>query len=230
MYSKVGHLLLRGGWVDLGQGRGVAEQGSSGVGHGSLFEPGAGDRQVDLGGRQVAVAEEALELRQGGPIVDEQRGIGVAKGVGQRARWGSDPCPSEPRGDQVVEGPSGEGPTVGAHEQLVSGRIGPEAVPPAQEVGVDRLSVSLRAYDDMVADPMHLVTTALIVHLEVDPNAVPRYHLRHGRLRPLTTRVVVSANPAPLLPGSRALLAQAHGAAVSRYKQRTRRFLPRRTT
>ena len=106
-----------------------SQQGPGGVGHGRLLEAGAGHGQVDLGGREISVAQEALQLGQRGPVVDQEGGVGVAQGVGQRSRWGSDPRPSEPGRDQVVEGPPGEGPTVGAHEQLAGGPVGPEPLP-----------------------------------------------------------------------------------------------------
>jgi hypothetical protein len=55
-----------------------SEEGAGGVGEGGVFEAAAGDFEVDLGGGEVDVAQEALDFGEGGAGVDEEGGVGVA--------------------------------------------------------------------------------------------------------------------------------------------------------
>jgi hypothetical protein len=63
-----------------------SEQRPSGIGQGGIFEAASGDLEVHLGGGQIDVAQEALDLGEGGAGVDEEGGVGVAQGVDQRSR------------------------------------------------------------------------------------------------------------------------------------------------
>ena len=55
-----------------------SEEGSCGVGEGGVFEAAAGDFEVDLGGGEVGVAEEALDFGEGGAGV-ETGAVGYSK-------------------------------------------------------------------------------------------------------------------------------------------------------
>jgi len=50
------------------------------------------------------MAHEALDFGEGGAGVDEEGGVGVAQGVGQRARRGDDTGAAVPAGDEPVDG------------------------------------------------------------------------------------------------------------------------------
>jgi hypothetical protein len=49
-----------------------SEEGPCGVGEGGVFEAAAGDFEVDLGGGEVGVAEQALDFGEGGAGVERR--------------------------------------------------------------------------------------------------------------------------------------------------------------
>ena len=70
------------------------------------------------------MAEESLYLREGGAVVDQQSGVGVAEAVGECPWWGSAPRSAEPTTDQVVDGAASTRPTIGANDQGIGGSCG----------------------------------------------------------------------------------------------------------
>lgn len=52
-----------------------------------ILEPCPGHVGVDLGGGQVAVAQQHLHNAQVGAVVEQVGGEGVAQGVGERCLW-----------------------------------------------------------------------------------------------------------------------------------------------
>jgi hypothetical protein len=80
-----------------------------------------------------------LHFGEGGAGVDEEGGVGVAQGVGQRARWGDDAGPAVPAGDEAVHGLQVEryvGAFEAADEEGVGGGVAPRSLHPGVEIPV----------------------------------------------------------------------------------------------
>ena len=118
-----------------------------------ILEAGPGDMGIDLGGRQVAVAEQHLHHPQVGAMVEQVGGEGVAQGVRRNRR--TDRRHLRVMLDAMPEGLAGHLFAAQAGEQHVAG-------PPAEQVAArlgmparrlrERLAMAGVRFNDLVTD------------------------------------------------------------------------------
>src|SRR5690606_4459022 len=98
------------------------------VRHRRLLDTAGCDIYVGLGGGHVGVTEQPLYLGYRSRVLDQQGRVGVAEGVGERPRRGSDARPAEPAANEVVDDIGREWLAVGADDQRIGGLEGPESL------------------------------------------------------------------------------------------------------